>query len=85
MGCNDSFCPDQTRGETAWSVGAMYWVINRSPLTLKRILFNTLGDKARFQEVNRHMDSEDRRKGIIIKVFGRFSRWKEGWKERIEG
>jgi len=30
------------------------------------------------------MDSEDRKNGII-KVFLRFSRWKEGEKERIEG
>lgn len=71
------------KGETAWSEGDVYLVTNRSPLTLKRILFNKLGEKARFQDLNRRMGSEDRKKGI--KVFLRFSRWKEGEKERIEG
>lgn len=58
--------------------------ISRSPLTLKRILFNKLGDKARFQEVNRYMDGENRKKGIT-QVFLMFSRWKETEKGRIEG
>lgn len=62
----------------------MYLGISRSPLTLKRILFNKLGDKARFQEVNRYMDGENRKKGIT-QVFLMFSRWKEREKGRIEG